>query len=102
MTNPSAQPFDDSANGDRLAAQAKRALTPVTPSAQFRARLREGLRLAASYRETRDLVVRQRAETAWGWLVSAAAIGSAAGLVAVLLRARHRAGPAECREIPRE
>jgi len=84
----------DSSEWEQLAAQAKRALTPVTPSTQFRARLREGLRMAAYHRETRNLLVRQRTETPWGLLVSAAALGSAAGVVAILLRLRRGVGAA--------
>lgn len=95
MTHQSPSPTTDSAHWEHLATQAKRALTPVAPSAKFRARLREGLRMAASYRETRELLVHQRAETPWGLLVSAAALGSMAGMVAILLRARRGAPSAK-------
>jgi len=40
------------------------------------------------------LLVRQRTETPWGLLVSAAALGSAAGVVAILLRLRRGVGAA--------
>lgn len=80
---------------EQLASQTKRALSPVAPSERFRARLREGLRMAASHREAQALLVRQRAETPWGLLASAAALGSAAGLVAILLRVRRSAPTTE-------
>jgi hypothetical protein len=78
-----------------LAARTKRALTPVAPTPEFRARLRDGLRMAAYHREMRELFVREHAETPWGLFVGAAALGSAAGLVAILLRARQGAHTVE-------
>jgi hypothetical protein len=84
------QPADLAALFD-VAARTKRALQPVTPTPEFRARLRDGLRMAAYHREMHELLVRQRAETPWGFLVGAAALGSAAGLLAMLLRARQSA-----------
>jgi hypothetical protein len=80
---------------DDITARTQRALTPVAPAPEFRARLRDGLRMAAYHREMHALLVRQRAETPWGLLVGAAALGSAAGLVAILLRARQGARPGE-------
>ncbi|MBM3130770.1 MAG: hypothetical protein FJ009_19350 [Chloroflexi bacterium] len=79
---------------DALAAHAQRALEPVTPSAKFRARLRDGLRVAAHQREAPHLLVRPRAKTPWA-LLAGVALGSAAGLVAILLRARQGAHGAE-------
>jgi hypothetical protein len=73
---------------DTLEAQLERALLPVTPSPEFRARLRYGLRMAAYHREMHQLLVRERAEMPWGWLVGAAALGSAAGLLTIFLRMR--------------
>ena len=80
---------------DTITAQTQRALTPVAPTPEFRARLRDGLRMAAYHREMRELLVREHTGTPWGLLVGAAALGSAAGLLAILLRARQGAHPAE-------
>lgn len=88
-------PRADSADLNALATQTQRALTPVAPTPEFRARLRDGLRMAAYHREMHALLVRQRAETPWGLLVGAAALGSAAGLLAILLRARQGAHAVE-------
>ena len=89
LVSPTDQP-DDVALLD-IAARTQRVLKPVTPAPEFRARLRDGLRMAAYHREMRELLVRQPAETSWGLLVGAAALGSAAGLLAMLLRARQSA-----------
>ena len=80
---------------DDITARTQRALTPITPTPEFRARLRDGLRMAAYHREMRELLVREHTGTPWGLLVGAAALGSAAGLLAILLRARQGAPPAE-------
>ena len=80
---------------DDITARTKRALTPVAPTPEFRARLRDGLQMAAYHREMRELLVREHTGTPWGLLVGAAALGSAAGLIAILLRARQGAHPAE-------
>jgi hypothetical protein len=84
-----------------IAHRTKRALKPVAPPSEFRARLRDGLRMAAYHREARDLIVQPRAATPWRLLVGAAALGSAAGLLALVLRARqgaHLAEPVTARE----
>jgi hypothetical protein len=86
---------DDSPDLRDLAARLKRALKPVAPVPEFRARLRDGLRMAAYHRDMRELIVRERASAPWGLLVGAAALGSAAGLLALILRARQGAHPAE-------
>ena len=86
---------EDVVDPDGIAARTKRALTPVAPPPEFRARLRDGLRMAAYHREMHELLVRQPAETPWGLLVGAAALGSAAGLLAILLRARQGTHPVE-------
>ncbi|MEW5720730.1 MAG: hypothetical protein AB1817_19045 [Chloroflexota bacterium] len=86
---------EDSADLRDLAARLGRALKPVVPTPEFRARLRDGLRMAAYHREMRELLVRERTGAPWGLLVGAAALGSAAGLLAILLRARQGARPAE-------
>jgi hypothetical protein len=83
-----AAPERAAANLDDITARTKRALTPVAPTPEFRARLRDGLRMAAYHREMRELLVREHTGTPWGLLVGAAALGSAAGLLAILLRAR--------------
>lgn len=82
-------PFDtdETKELDALAARLARALPPVTPSAEFRVRLRDGLRMAAYHREMHQLFVRQHAEMPWRWLVGAAALGSA-GLLTIFLRTR--------------
>jgi hypothetical protein len=80
----------------KIAERAKRALSPVSPSPAFRARLRDGLMLAAHHQQTRRILTEKRGEPTWGWLIGAAAIGSAAGIVAFVLRLRaqsHRLAP---------
>ncbi len=87
-----------------LAAQLKQVLTPVQAQPAFRARLHDGLMLAAHHQATHRMLVEQREEppSQWGWLIGAAAIGSAAGLIAFVLRSRAQAGrtagQAECVE----
>ncbi len=92
-----------------IAARTKRALTPVSPKPAFRAHLREGLMMAAHHQHAHNTLNDRaglRAEVAdppadpagprgaalsgapWGWLLGAAALGSAAGLIAIALRAR--------------
>ncbi len=74
-----------------LAGRIRRLLPTVLPSPAFRARLRDGLTLAAHHQETHRALVEGEARpnvAQWGWLLGAAAIGSAAGLIAVLLRVR--------------
>jgi hypothetical protein len=73
---------------DEIAGRIQNALRPAKPDPEFRARLRDGLHMAASHREMNHLLVRQRTERPWGLLVGAAALGSAAGLIAILLRGR--------------
>lgn len=79
-----------------IAERAKRALEPVAPASAFRARLRDGLMLAAHHQQTHRVLTEKRDEPAWGWLIGAAAIGSAAGIIAFVLRLRaqsHRLAP---------
>jgi hypothetical protein len=71
-----------------LAARVEQTLRPVSPEPAFRARLRDGLALAAHHQQAHRMLVVRRSEPPWGWLIGAAAIGSAAGLIAVLLRSR--------------
>ena len=72
----------------RTAARAKQALTPLELPAAFRARLRDGLTMAARHSESQKIMLGRR-DPAWGWVIGAAALGSAAGLIAIAWRARH-------------
>ena len=94
-TGRTPNPHHGAENLDDITARTQRALTPLTPTPEFRARLRDGLRMAAYHREMRELLVREHTGTPWGLLVGAAALGSAAGLLAILLRARQGARPTE-------
>ncbi|MCL4490227.1 MAG: hypothetical protein M1570_19160 [Chloroflexi bacterium] len=71
-----------------LASQLKQTLKPVAPSSSFRVRLHDGLMMAAHHQETHRILVERRAEPQWGWLIGAAAIGSAAGVIALVMRSR--------------
>ena len=72
----------------RTAARAQSVLAPVTMPAAFRARLHDGLTMAARHRESQKMILGRR-DPAWGWVIGAAALGSAAGLIAIAWRARH-------------
>lgn len=72
----------------QTATRAKRALVPVIMPPAFRARLRDGLTMAAQHKESQSILLGHR-EPAWGWVIGAAALGSAAGLIAIAWRARH-------------
>jgi hypothetical protein len=77
-----------------VAARVKRTLKPVQPSPAFRERLHNGLMMAANYQQAHKILVERRDEPQWGWLLGAAALGSAAGILALVWRARtheHRA-----------
>lgn len=78
----------DTQNVRALEARLERVLVPLTPTSEFRTRLRDNLRMAAYHREMHQLLVSPRAEMPWGWLVGAAALGSAAGLLTIFLRLR--------------
>lgn len=78
-----------------VAARVKRALRPAQMAPVFRARLRDGLALAARHQQAQRLRSIQQDESSrvplrgnWGWLIGAAALGSAAGVIAVVLRSR--------------
>ena len=71
-----------------VAARTARTLRPAPPAPAFRARLREGLMMAAHHQQAHRLLSGVRNEPPWGWLIGAAALGSAAGLIAVVLRSR--------------
>ncbi len=70
-----------------VAARARRTLKPVTAPPLFRERLHDNLMTALLRREPRSQAAR-RSDGRWGWVLGAAALGSAAGLVVVALRSR--------------
>jgi hypothetical protein len=76
-------------------------LQPVSPDHAFRARLRDSLAMAARHQQAQRLMAVKRGEPGWGWLLGAAALGSAAGVLAVMWRSRgqtHKtAAPAQVR-----
>jgi len=102
LTNHLAAPVDASAGEEvagliDIAARVERTLKPVPPAPVFRARLRDGLMMAAHHQQAHQLPAGKRSEPsmtprpprgAWGWLIGAAALGSAAGVIAVVLRSR--------------
>ena len=71
-----------------VAARVKRTLKPVKPEPAFRTRLHDGLLMAAHHQQAHRILVEKRGQPQWGWLLGAAALGSAAGLIAVVWRAR--------------
>lgn len=71
-----------------MATQLKDALKPTLIAPQFRANLHDELVMAARHRASQRFLIERRDST-WGWLLGAAALGSAAGLIAVALRAKH-------------
>lgn len=75
-----------------VAARVKRVLKPVKPAPAFRARLHDGLLLAAHHQQAQRILIEKHGEPQWGWLLGAAAIGSAAGLIAVVWRSRAERG----------
>jgi hypothetical protein len=70
------------------ATRIKRLLAPVRMAPAFRARLRDGLALAARHKESQSALIGRR-NPAWGWVIGVAALSSAAGLMALAWRARH-------------
>src|SRR5512142_2585888 len=71
-----------------VAARVKRVLKPVKLEPVFRTRLRNGLVMAAHHQRAQRIFVEKHGEPQWGWLLGAAALGSAAGLIAVVWRSR--------------
>ncbi len=71
-----------------VASRLKRTLRPHAPAREFRMRLRNGLLLAAHHRDAHQLLVHKPTGSSWNWLVRAAALGSAAGVIALILRSR--------------
>jgi hypothetical protein len=70
-----------------IAERTLHALQPIPPPPAFRARLHDGLRMAARL-QAHSPSGANRSEPAWGWLIGAAALGSAAGVIAIVLRSR--------------
>ena len=100
--NPPAHRSAPAAQGAELeslmdvAARVHRTLQPATATPAFRARLRDSLMIAAQRQSRERMAVASAAPPQlllpprgqWGWLIGAAALGSAAGLIAVVLRSR--------------
>jgi hypothetical protein len=74
----------------QVAARVKQTLKPVTPAPAFRARLHDGLMLAAHHQQAQRIYIDKRGEPQWGWLLGAAA---AAGIIAVVWRSRTQPHP---------
>lgn len=70
------------------AARAKRALKPVRPTMAFRNRLHDGLAMASHHRQAHQILVVKENESQWNWLIGAAALTSAAGLIALVWKVR--------------
>ncbi len=90
---PAASPQDreELASLMAVAARVKQTLKPVEPAPAFRARLHDGLMLAAHHQQAQRIYIDKRGEPQWGWLLGAAA---AAGIIAVVWRSRTQAHPA--------
>ncbi len=95
-------PRDSAEDGEisdlaEVTARIERTLRPVQPAPVFRARLRDGLRMAAHHQEAHRLLAErtgapvefpQTIRGPWGWLIGAAALGSAASVIAMVMRSR--------------
>ena len=66
-------------------------LAPVAPAPAFRARLCESLLTAARH----QVLLEKPSELRWLWVIGAAVLGSVAGVLALVLRARvnHKPSP---------
>ena len=71
-----------------IAKRVRGTLTPVAALPAFRARLRDGLLMAARHQQAHRLTMTPRNESRLGWVIGAAALGSAAGLIALVLHSR--------------
>ncbi len=71
----------------KVATQLKRALKPAPVAPQFRTHLRDELMTAAQHRTSQKILIERR-DSPWGWVLGAAALGSAAGLIAIAWRAK--------------
>ncbi len=69
---------------DEIEVRLAQTLKPTALAPAFRARLRDGLVMVSRHR----VFVSKPNEPSWTWLIGAAAIGSAAGLIALAMRAR--------------
>ena len=74
-----------------IAERTHQALQPMPLPPAFRARLHDSLRMAARHQQTRASFDVRRNEPAWRWLIGAAALGTAAGVIAVVIRSRAQA-----------
>lgn len=68
-----------------VAERVKRTLKPIKPAPAFRARLHDGLMLAAHHQQAQQIYIAKQGQPQWGWLLGAAA---AAGILAVVWRSR--------------
>jgi len=75
-----------------VATRLKRAFTPTSVTPQIRADLRDGLMIAAQHRASQRILIDRR-DSPWSWVLGAAALGSAAGLIAIAWRARSHHQP---------
>ena len=87
MNEKPSPPQTDSNELESFSTQVQHALQPVAAPSAFRAHLREGLTLAARFNESHKALSEAR-NADWVWVIGAAAIGSMAGLIAVVWRAR--------------
>ena len=71
-----------------IAARTHQALQPMPLPPAFRARLHDSLRMAARHQQTHISSDVPRREPAWRWLIGAAALGTAAGVIAIVIRSR--------------
>ena len=62
-----------------VAARVKRTLKPVKPAPRFRARLHDGLMLAAHHQQAQQILIARRDEPQWNWLLGAAALAQPPG-----------------------
>jgi hypothetical protein len=86
--NAPADPLEEDATLLNMETKLGGALTPVALAPAFRARLRDGLTMAAQHQPVHEILTAKRADPTWGWVIGAAALGSAAGVIAVVLRSR--------------
>lgn len=89
---PFAEDREDVASLLNVATRLKHALKPVPVTPSFRAHLRDGLMMAAQHRASQRILI-DRHDSAWSWVLGAAALGSAAGLIALAWRAKNQRQP---------
>ena len=71
-----------------IAERTRDVLHPIPPPPVFRSRLHDSLRMAARLQQSQYSSSTRRRDPAWRWLLGAAALGSAAGVIAIVLRSR--------------